>query len=149
MVSLPMAQKLKEAGLEWQPRLHDFFSIPGTTLEKRLFVVSDMMIDIQRLFGREMITFNGAVEWSLDYITIAEVVWMPTEAQLRDSLLQHLSLSSSPVVLLEAAEDGCACSLTFDGRPYAFKSQDASDAYARGLLFLLEQSRDADQRITG
>jgi hypothetical protein len=47
MISLSLAVKLKESGLTWQPTLHDFFAIPQPELEDRLFVLSDMTIDIE------------------------------------------------------------------------------------------------------
>ncbi len=140
MISLALALRLKDHGLEWEPKLHDFFAIPNTTLEKRVFVVSDMMIDVQRLYGRQMITFNGAVEWSLDYITIAEAVWMPTETQLRAVLMKQLRDKALPSVILEFSDQECSCVLTYDGKPLAFKADRASDAYGRALLFMLKQA---------
>lgn len=138
MISIEMALSLKESGLLWEPKLHDFFTVPGTPLERRRFVVNDMMIDVQQLFGKQMITFNGAVEWSLDYITIAEAVWLPTEAQLRESIMQHLFGKGLPLIVLESAADRFTCELTFESTPLAFKAESASDAYARALLYMLE-----------
>jgi hypothetical protein len=140
MVSLETALRLKEFGLEWQPNLHDFFAIPNTTLEGRLFVVSDMMVDVQRLYGRQMITFNGAVEWSLDYITIAEAVWMPTETQLRQLLLRRLQGKAVPSVSLESSDQQYTCSMRYGNKPLAFEAKSASDAYARALLFMLKET---------
>lgn len=139
MISIDLALSLKESGLLWEPKLHDFFTIPGTSLERRLFVVSDMMIDVQQLFGRKMITFNGAVEWSLDYITIAEALWLPTETQLRESLMQSLIGKALPMIVLESTAKSCTCELTFESQPLAFEAENASDAYARALLYLLRQ----------
>ncbi|HET6447262.1 MAG TPA: pilus assembly protein CpaE [candidate division Zixibacteria bacterium] len=139
MISLPLALELMESGLAWEPKLHDFFTIPNTSLEKRIFVVNDMMIDVQQLFGLQMITFNGAVEWSLDYITIAEALWVPTESQLREKLLQHAQRLTIPHVTLTAAIDDCSCKLMFRGSQMSFVGADASDAYAQALLYLLAQ----------
>lgn len=139
MVSLALALSLKESGLVWDPKLHDFFTVPETTLERRLFVVSDMMIDVQQLFGKQMITFNGAVEWSLDYITIADAVWIPTEAQLRESLMASLYQRALPLIVLESTAQSCTCELTFESKPLAFQADNASDAYARALLYVLGQ----------
>ena len=140
MVTVPMALRLKEYGLEWKPKLHDFFAIPNTTLEGRLFVVSDMMIDIQRLYGRQMITFNGAVEWSLDYITIAEALWMPSETQLREMVQRELEKSGPATISLDAAGHDYACSITYRDNSLAFEANSASNAYARALLYLLKES---------
>jgi hypothetical protein len=138
MISIELALSLKRSGLLWAPKLHDFFTVPDTPLERRFFVVSDMMIDIQQLFGKQMITFNGAVEWSLDYITIAEALWLPTEAQLRESLMQCLIGKALSLIVLESTAKRFTCEVTFESKSLAFKAERASDAYARALLYMLE-----------
>jgi hypothetical protein len=140
MVSLEMALRLREYGLEWEPKLHDFFSIPNTAVEERLFVVSDMMIDVQRLFGRQMITFNGAVEWSLDYITVTEAVWRPSEGQLRTMLMGRLMAKAITSLMLESTNQRYTCRVTYGGKLMAFEASSASDAYARAFIFLLKES---------
>lgn len=138
MVSLKLAVKLKQAGLSWQPELHDFFAIPQPELEDRLFVLSDMTIEVEPIFGWQAITFNGAVEWSLDYIMTAEVVWMPTESQLRDILQEHLLAEEQPAVQLLSSISGYLCQITYDGEIHDFEAPTASDAYGQALLFLLQ-----------
>lgn len=137
MISLSLAIELKQAGLIWQPVLHDFFAIPQPELEDRLFVLSDMTIDIQPLFGWQAITFNGAVEWSLDYIMTADVVWLPTESQLRELLQEHLLAEEQPAVQLQSGVSGYHCQITYEGVFQEFESATASDAYAMALLFLI------------
>lgn len=149
MISLSLAIKLKREGLTWQPQLHDFFAIPDTELEKRLFVVSDMMIDVQQLFGNQMITFNGAVEWSLDYILMSDVVWMPTEGQLRQALEFSLLRENQPAVELVCLVDRYRCRIRYQGMSHEFNGQGASDAYGRALLYLLEQTDDQGPPIPG
>ncbi len=138
MISLALAIKLKQAGLSWQPELHDFFSIPEPELEERLFVLSDMTIDIQPLFGWQAITFNGAVEWSLDYIMTAEAVWVPTESQLRELLQERLLAEEQPAVQLLSAISGYHCQITYEGNLHEFEAPTASDAYGKALLFLIQ-----------
>lgn len=138
MVSIALASELREQGLEWQPQLHDFFSIPHTSLENRLFVVSDMMIDVQRLYGNHIITFNGAVEWSLDYIAVAEALWVPTETQLRKLALDRLGHHDGSSLRLESGTSGYQCKITWDGEMMTFEAKSASDAYALALLHLLK-----------
>lgn len=139
MLSPILAMKLKGAGLVWEPKLHDFFTVPETVLANRLFVVSDMTIDVQKLFGSEMITFNGAVEWSLDYITMTEALWVPTEAQLRNVLLDRLRDKAPQMVTLESTPGGFRCEIIFEHKPLAFEASNASDAYARALLYVLRR----------
>ena len=50
MISLSLAVKLKNAGLDWVPELHHFFAIPESDLEHRKFVVSDMSVDVGKTF---------------------------------------------------------------------------------------------------
>lgn len=149
MISLSLAKKLKHAGLVWQPQLHDFFAIPDTELDKQVFVVSDMMIDVQQLFGQKMITFNGAVEWSLDYILISDVVWMPTEGQLRQALEFSLLMENQPAVELVCLVDRYRCRIRYQAMSYEFKGENASDAYGRALLYILEQFDGQNPLIPG
>lgn len=142
MLSLSLALALKEAGLVWVPKLHDFFALPGTSLENRLFVVSDMMIDVQQLIGQQMITFNGAVEWSLDYITITDAVWIPTEDQLRNELWHRLQAETSSSVELSSSPGSHNCSVLFKGTSVSFGAFTASDAYAKALLYILSEIRE-------
>jgi hypothetical protein len=47
-----------------------------------------MKIDIQQLYGHQMITFNGAVEGSLDYLSFAGL-WL-------DRIAGRLPIHNSP-----------------------------------------------------
>lgn len=138
MVSLRLAIKLKQAGLVWQPELHDFFAIPQPELEDRLFVLSDMTIEVEPIFGWQAITFNGAVEWSLDYIMTADVVWVPTESQLRELLQEQLLAEEQPAVQLLSSISGYQCQINYEGDIHHFEAPTASDAYGQALLFLLQ-----------
>lgn len=142
MISLSYATRLQKAGLVWEPMLHDFFAIPIPELEDRIFVVSDMTIDIRQYLGRQTITFNGAMEWSLDYILKSDVVWMPTEEQLRQAILAQIVGHDRPKVLLSDAAEGICCQIKVKGEMHRFTAREASDAYAQALLFLLETKCD-------
>ena len=144
MISLSTARQLKECGLVWRPSLHDFFAIPDSDLD-RVFVVSDMMIDVQQLFGREIITFNGAVEWSLDNITVAEALWMPTESQLRELVQTRLAKYAGLSLRLINQEGRYRCQITEGETTATFESTEASDAYAMALLHLLESEKSDPQ----
>ncbi|GMQ78462.1 MAG: hypothetical protein BMS9Abin02_0975 [Anaerolineae bacterium] len=140
MISLSIATELKACGLVWEPSLHDFFAIPDSDLDNRIFVVSDMMIDFHQLFGRQIITFNGAVEWSLDNIMMADAVWMPTESQLRELVQGRLLHESDPSIQLLAHGNKYHCKFTSGESTAIFEAADASDAYGMALLqFLQEQ----------
>ena len=91
MISLDTAIQLKNAGLIWIPSKHDFFALPDRDLDHLLFVISDMTINVELLSGYPVVTFNGASEWALDYVTIRDVVWLPREEQLRAALEDRLN----------------------------------------------------------
>ena len=86
MISLTLAQQLKAAGLVWHTNNYDFFAIPDRELDDRVFVLADMMAYTELVQGWPVVAFHGTAEWALDYILTREVVWMPTEEQLREAL---------------------------------------------------------------
>ena len=94
MISLSLAMELKEAGLVWQPELHDIMK--------------------------------------------AEVVWVPTESQLREMLQERLLAEEQPAVQLISAISGYHCQITYDGDLHEFEAATASDAYGQALLFLIQ-----------
>lgn len=140
MISLTTARELKERGLVWRPSLHDLFAIPDSDLD-RIFVVSDMMIDVQQLFGRQIITFNGAVEWSLDNIMIADALWMPTESQLRELIQSSLANDPGSSIHLLGQGGKYRCQIMYGETTTIIEAVEPSDAYARALLHLYEQEQ--------
>ncbi|MCZ7671505.1 MAG: hypothetical protein M5U34_32400 [Chloroflexi bacterium] len=57
MIPLTLALELKEAGLKWIPDLNDFFAIPYSDLDDRLFVMADMLTaprHVERLAGHHL-----------------------------------------------------------------------------------------------
>ncbi len=141
MLSLALARKLKAVGLTWTPAKNDFFAIPDRDLDDIIFVISDMTVLVEKLRGQLAVTFHGAVEWALDYMMIAELVWMPTEAQLRQLLEQHLLGEPEPVLTLISTSDGYRCEIQFRGQVLAFEAFGASEAYGLALLHLLEREQ--------
>jgi hypothetical protein len=131
MVSVELAKQLRAAGLSWRPSQFDHFHIPDRGLDGRQFVIADLTVDVQYLAdGIAAITFNGAVEWSLDYILQQDVVWLPTESQIRERVGDRLAA-------LERHESGFTC-LTGDGN--RFTADTAADAYGLAVLHLLRNS---------
>jgi hypothetical protein len=139
MLHLSMARRLKAAGLGWAPALHDFFGIPDRGLDDRVFVINDMSVDVELLKGRSIVAFNGTSEWSLDYEMTTELVWLPTEAQLRETLEHRLRAELQPALSLVSALDTHQCMIRFQGQSLTFDATDASEAYAAALLHILEQ----------
>lgn len=140
MLSVELAKKLQGAGLTWEPRRFDYFHIPDRNLDDERFIIADLSIDVQHLAtGSAAITFNGAVEWSLDYILTQDVVWIPSEEQLRTML-------GSRFVGLDRINGGLRASITIDGHVESFDAATAEDAYGLALLAVLEQEPDTFPR---
>lgn len=133
LIPIGLAKDLRSAGLVWRPAWGDLFHIPDRHLDDRLFMLADLSVEITTLAdGIGAITFNGAVEWSLDYILTQDVVWMPSEAQLRSRLGTRLRA-------LRRAGDMYVCEIALtDETTEEHTANTASGAYSLALLSLLE-----------
>jgi hypothetical protein len=138
MLSLSTARKLKDAGLTWTPAMHDFFAIPDRGFDDKVFVISDMFVNVEMLSGHLEATFHGSVEWALDHVVIEELVWLPTEEQLREELERRLITQSGEGMKLTSTQDTYVCEFPLGDRSLRFEASDASEAYAAALLHLPE-----------
>lgn len=140
MIPLTLATDLKNAGLPWLPDLNDFFAIPDSDLDGRIFVMSDMLTAPVTLQGWPAITFHGTSEWAMDYIFMDEVVWLPTEEQLRQELVFLLDQSEEKTELrMELGENGrYTTTITYKNKPYPFTAPTAGETYAQALLHILK-----------
>lgn len=139
MLSLTTATALKTAGLDWQPTLHDFFAIPNTDMDDRVFVLTDVMVDREILQGWPAFTFNGAVEWALDYILQADAVWIPREDQLREAVLARVAQCS---LVTNGRVYRCAVEIeTTETTRHTFSAATAPEAYASALLHLIHTNQ--------
>jgi hypothetical protein len=131
MISVQLAKRLRSSGLSWQPGWGDLFHIPDRNLDDRAFVVADLSVDMTILAdGIGAITFNGSAEWSLDYILTQEVIWLPSEPQLRDRIGDRFCG-------LIANADGYRCEIETDFGVEGFEASTAADAYGLAVLNLL------------
>ena len=130
MISLPLSQQLRAAGLAWKPEPGDRFVFPDRDMDDEVFVVSNMVIDIHDTPTGQIIAFNGTTEWALDSVQQGQVVWMPREAQLRELLADRFRR-------LEAVTGGFAVEFEVDGEPRREVDADAESAYARAVLMVL------------
>ena len=137
MLSLSTAQQLKQAGLEWTPALHDFFAIPDRGFDNQVFVISDVFAIVERLHGHLAVTFHGSAEWALDHLLVADLVWLPTEAQLRQELEQRLAAHGQPDLKLSCTQGVYTCEFRSQDGWLHFTASDASEAYAAALLHVL------------
>jgi len=143
MIPLAFATQLKEAGLKWLPDINDFFAIPDSDMDDRIFVMSDMMTSPTTLKGWPAITFHGTSEWAMDYIFIEEVVWMPTEEQLRQELIFMLDQSEEKTELrLELGENGrYTTTISFHNTPHTFTAPTPGETYTKALLHILNNHK--------
>ncbi len=143
MISLDLARQLKEAGLIWQAGNYDFFAIPDRDMDDRIFVITDVMAQLGLLKGWPAVTFYGTAEWALDYILTTEVIWLPSEEQLRAALLENLLDEPSPTLRLWLEDNVYHCQVAFHGATLSASADKAADAYGRTLLSLLHARNDA------
>jgi hypothetical protein len=141
MLSLTLAKDLKAAGLAWTPAPNDFFVVPDRGLDEELFVISDMTVLVELVKGQLAVTFHGTAEWALDHVLVADLVWLPTETQLRDLLEQYLLDEAEPSLRLASTADGYRCELQFRGELLSFEAFGASEAYGAGLLYVLQHQK--------
>jgi hypothetical protein len=140
MIHLDLAKKLKQNGLQWQPALHDFFAIPDRGMDNRVFVISDMLANIEKLLGSQVVAFQGASEWALDYLVTSEAVWIPSDDQLRQHILERLPAGEGTAIRLDCTPGGCICRLQFQQKNLDFRGEDAGQSYGLALLHILEAS---------
>jgi hypothetical protein len=144
MIPLALAIELKRAGLLWRTTMHDFFAIPERGLDDRVYVLADMMAYTDLVQGWPVVAFHGTAEWALDYIFTTEVVWLPTEEQLREQLVDALQRSGDGDALeLRRTAGGYRCAIDFGGETLVFEAATAGEAYGRALLHVLTQA-DSD-----
>jgi hypothetical protein len=101
-------------------------------MDHQVFSISEMTVGVDDSVGGRQIRFNGAVEWALDAIQQREVVWLPSETQLRDRLgAAFRSLAN---------EDGeFVCVAVFGDDRLTYRAESPEDAYGAALLELIEQ----------
>src|SRR5262245_58248892 len=139
MISMILARKLKEVGLKWSPAKNDFFMVPDRGLDDTIFVISDMTVFVETLSGQLEVTFHRTAEWALDHVQVTELIWLPTETQLRELIEQRLVGEPEPALVLLSTADGYRCEIRYQEKFLAFEGFGVAELYAQVLLYLLEQ----------
>lgn len=135
MISLALAQQLHRAGLRWQPRSGDAFTIPGEAFDGEAFAISELTIEVHSYPGGQVLGFNGTTEWALDSVAVEDTLWLPREDQLRELLGQtFIALTRDDASYQVHVVDAVT------GEDDAFGAATPVDAYAHALLALLEQA---------
>lgn len=127
MIDTETARQLRDAGLRWQPEPGDRFVVLDRGIDREVFMLSEMTVEVHGIGDRRVFGFNGTTEWALDSIEQDDVVWLPHEGQLRSSL-------GAAFRRLEPVGDGWAVTTADGGRHV---DVDAERAYARAVLATL------------
>jgi hypothetical protein len=138
LITLALAQQLHAAGLPWEPAVGDHFAVPGTGLDDHPFVISEQTAFVQRINGVPMIVFHGGTEWALDHVFVGDVVWLPTETQLRILIAQHLPPPAE--LRLTRGTDQYTCTIGTRGDLHSFTATSGENAYGMALLDLLARA---------
>ncbi len=141
MISIDLAQQLKENGLTWQPEQHDRFAVLGSSLENQTFIINEMAVLIELWRGVPVVTFHGTPEWALDYVMVADTVWLPSESQLRNMLEERLLGEPEPKMRLVSTDDGYRCDMQRCGEQHSFEAFGGADAYGLALLYILKSNK--------
>ena len=140
MLTIELARRLTDAGLTWEPARGDRFVLPVNGMERDVFVISDLTIDVHHFASGDVIGFNGTTEWALDSVEQDKVVWLPREDQMRDLL-------GDAFVSLERLEGGYA--VTIRGAHDDLERHvdiDAERAYARAVTAVLGSSAPDEEQ---
>jgi hypothetical protein len=130
VIALALAKQLRAAGLAWNPLPGDRFVVPDRGMDEEVFVISNMVVEVQDAPTGAIIGFNGTTEWALDSLEHRQVVWMPRENQLRELLDDRF-------LRLEVVTGGFAVVFNSDGEQREVDG-DAESAYARALLVVMQ-----------
>ena len=134
MISIALATQLQLAGLRWEPRPGDRFTIPQPELEGDVFTISEMTIEAHEYPTGTVLGFNGTTEWAMDSVEQEQALWMPREDQLRDLL-------GVTFERLDRTPDGYRVTCrAADGAPLTYEHADAAEAYGLALLALVRQA---------
>ncbi|TQL01208.1 pilus assembly protein CpaE [Cellulomonas sp. SLBN-39] len=132
MISTDLAVALQAAGLRWQPRPGDRFSVVRADMGGEVFTISEMVVEAHEHPTGTVLGFNGTTEWALDSLRQDDALWLPREDQLRDLLggtFRSLARSTDGrfQVLIEVGGQP----------PRVFTADSAEDAYGEALLALV------------
>jgi hypothetical protein len=131
MISTALARALRDSGLVWHPTVGDAFCIDRIEADADVFYLSDLTVEAHEFSTGTVLGFNGTTEWALDSVAIEDTLWLPSESQLRELL-------GAAFVRMDAVDDGFKTVAVIDGASREFLDANASNAYARAVIELLD-----------
>jgi hypothetical protein len=139
VITVELARRLRDAGMPWTPASGDRFVVARPGMEADVFVLADLLAEVHDFVDGAVIGFNGTVEWALDSVALADVVWLPREEQLRaalgDRFVRLEAVPGGYVVVTRPPDDGGRAAAASAGGRHT--DLDAERAYARALLAAL------------
>lgn len=136
MISRETADRLASAGVTWQPREGDRFSVRAHDLAGEIFTLASMVVEARDYPSGTLLAFNGTTEWALDSLPASNALWLPREDQLRELL------GSAFRSLARSSWGGYSVLVEIPGQPErAFTHEDPEEAYAAALLALVQAAR--------
>lgn len=139
MISLELAQALRDAGVRWKPTAGDRFVIPQPDLAGELFTLSEMTIEAREYPTGTILGFNGTTEWAMDSVSQDDALWMPREDQLRELLGGAFVSLSREVALQDGGPGYVATTRSVGDEESTYRAASAADAYALALLALVRE----------
>jgi len=130
VISVELGRRLKAAGVVWAPASGDRFAVPDRDMDDAVFVVSDMVVEVQELPSGRLLKFNGTTEWALDSLQARDAVWLPREDQLR-------TLLGPTFHSLERVDGGFSVTTRDAGVVHRHHHRDAECAYAEAVLAMV------------
>lgn len=130
MISTSLARALRDSGLTWHPTAGDAFRIDRVEADEEVYILSDMTVEAHDYGTGTVLGFNGTTEWALDSVDLDDALWLPQEHQLRRFLAATFRSLT--------ARGGFIVEIETEGQTHHFESDDATNAYARAALYLLD-----------
>jgi hypothetical protein len=130
VITIETARRLRDAGLHWQPEPGDRFVVLDRDMDREVFMLSEMTVEMHALGDRRVFGFNGTTEWALDSVEERDSVWLPREGQLR-------ALFAGTFRALRRDGELWRVDIEVNGVPASAADADAEEAYARALLQLI------------
>jgi hypothetical protein len=138
VLPVPLARRLRDAGLRWLPGRGDRFVLVDRDMDDEVFVLSDMTVEVHEFPQGRVIGFNGVTEWALDSVEQEQALWLPNEGQLRDLL-------GGIFQTLERTDGYWTVTYALGGRERQTVGDHAEEAYGLALLDVLVEVGAADQ----
>jgi hypothetical protein len=137
MIDGGLARALYDAGIRWQPANGDWFCLFDDTSEP--WLIAPGAVELALIDGAPALLFHGASEWALDSVLAYEALWLPSETQVRELLMN--TLGAQAVLQIEVWAQGMRCRAQVGDWRYEASSTQAVDAYALVLLAAMQNIR--------